>query len=169
MNGVEIIGYHGTDGNSAKSIISSKRFYISNKKNEWLGEGVYFWDNFELGEWWAKSSYLDKNPTVIKCKLNCNHEEYLDLDKEMNKLEEFREQFIEESKKYGVVIPVFKGYNEQKKFFCTLYSQKNNIKILSFKFPYNEYNSVGFPRVTYRRQLCVTDNENINILSTKGV
>ena len=169
MSGVELIGYHGTNEANAKAIISSNKFILSNKKNEWLGKGAYFWDKFELGEWWANLHYLDETPTVIECKLDCKKEEYLDLNKEMNKLEEFREQFIEESKKYGVKIPVFKGYNEQKKFFCTLYSQKNNIKILSFKFPYNEYNNVGFPRVVYRRQLCVTDNENINILNTKGV
>lgn len=41
----EYIGYHGTSPQNAQSILKNKEFKISNKENEWLGPGVYFFED----------------------------------------------------------------------------------------------------------------------------
>lgn len=39
------LGYHATDKNSAESIIRTKRYNFSNDDEDWLGKGVYFFEN----------------------------------------------------------------------------------------------------------------------------
>lgn len=50
------IGYHGTSKEAATSILNSKCFKISNDDEEWLGEGVYFFedDPIQAVDWCTK-------------------------------------------------------------------------------------------------------------------
>ncbi|MDY4604007.1 hypothetical protein [Clostridium tertium] len=50
---VKFIGYHGTSNDGEKSILRNRIYKVSNKENEWLGSGIYF--------------FIDKNKeTAIK-------------------------------------------------------------------------------------------------------
>ncbi|APC07798.1 hypothetical protein [Neomoorella thermoacetica] len=39
------IGFHGTSKASADMILLDKRFLPSNREDEWLGKGIYFFEN----------------------------------------------------------------------------------------------------------------------------
>ena len=41
-----LTGYHGTTQESAKSILKEKQFKLSQSNKEWLGEGIYFYEQF---------------------------------------------------------------------------------------------------------------------------
>ena len=41
----KIVGFHGTTKGSAKSILQFKKFIISKDDEEWLGPGVYFFED----------------------------------------------------------------------------------------------------------------------------
>lgn len=56
-----LYGFHGTTLESAKNIIDTGVFDISAKQSEWLGHGVYFWENDPVRALeWAKK----RNPDV---------------------------------------------------------------------------------------------------------
>lgn len=44
-SGYKCIGFHGTNIDSANSILSSNKFLDSQDEEEWLGTGVYFFEN----------------------------------------------------------------------------------------------------------------------------
>jgi hypothetical protein len=51
---IEIYGFHGTNIDSAKSILE-KGFEQSQKRYDWLGDGIYFWQDAPERAWeWAK-------------------------------------------------------------------------------------------------------------------
>lgn len=118
----------------------------------------------------AKLNFKDEYPHVIECELICNKDEYLNLDIEMNKLEKFSQKYLEAMEKLSNSAPRFKNAHERKKFFCTAYAKKFGIKIISFTFKYPDINTAGFAaKHIERKQICVTNNDNINILESKEV
>ncbi len=69
------IGYHGCDAVLASQLLSRETtFRYSKKPFEWLGHGMYFWeDNFDRAKAWAESKYrkgLISQPAVIGAILN---------------------------------------------------------------------------------------------------
>ena len=63
-----IVGYHGTDSCAAKSILDSQYFKPSVGLDEWLGDGVYFFLNWEDAQWWCEILSKDQSrqkPFVI--------------------------------------------------------------------------------------------------------
>jgi hypothetical protein len=49
-----ILGYHGCDRAVAEALLAGEPFKISRHAYDWLGEGVYFWENDpERGLQWA--------------------------------------------------------------------------------------------------------------------
>jgi hypothetical protein len=69
---LELYGYHGTSMDAAIAIIQSG-FKPSNNDYDWLGEGVYFWQDAPIraGQW-AKSIY-PQHPAVIKSRIRLNN------------------------------------------------------------------------------------------------
>ncbi len=54
---MRVEGFHGTDGKSAASILESG-FEISRNVWDWLGDGVYFFQDAPVRAWeWARSRY----------------------------------------------------------------------------------------------------------------
>lgn len=51
------VGYHGTSKESAKYIVKEKTFPVSMDEEEWLGKGVYFFENDKLQaiDWCTKA------------------------------------------------------------------------------------------------------------------
>jgi len=40
-----VLGYHGCDFKTAQAVLSGEEFIPSEKDYDWLGPGVYFWEN----------------------------------------------------------------------------------------------------------------------------
>lgn len=70
---IRIYGYHGTSAEAAAAILQDG-FNISSNEYDWLGKGVYFWQDAPLRAWtWANQNYHD-NPAVIRSSIrleNC--------------------------------------------------------------------------------------------------
>ncbi len=67
MNYGIILGYHGCSHATAQAILSGVQRHLvpSDSNCEWLGRGVYFWENsYDLALKWAKQHYPDA-PDVL--------------------------------------------------------------------------------------------------------
>lgn len=164
------IGYHKTYLMNKDSIIKNG-FEFSHNDDDWLGEGVYFWDNIDDANWWNQSKEKGiVRSCIFECKLVCKSEKYLNLDYplEMKKFDEFSMQYIKEMKNSRSKAPKFANNNQRKKFFCDLYCKKKNFEILSHTFKHDIINTVGFKvGEKHRRQICVRNKANIKIVSVK--
>lgn len=166
------IGYHKTL-HMHVSNIKKYGFKPSNENDDWLGLGVYFWDNIENAKWWKVGTGTGaiKKDCIIECELKCKMEQYLNLNKggEMDKFDKFCRKYMSEIKKNKLPRPKFENNNQRKKYFCDLYCKKNNYSILSFEFEHDSINIAGFKIGTIkRRQICVRDSKLIRILSIIG-
>lgn len=160
------IGYHTTLSCYKDSIIENG-FWVSNESDDWLGEGVYFWDNENNARWWKKNSGIFKK-CIFTCDLKCPLSNYLNLDLEMKKFESYLNEYMNSSYGKRLAKPKFKNVNECKKFYCDLYCSRNNICILSFSFEHDIINKFGFKAGTIkRRQICVRNPKCISINSVR--
>lgn len=162
------VGYH-TTFLIHKDHILKQGFVKSNNSNEWLGEGVYFWDCEENALWWKKSSRSIKR-CILVCELSCPRSSYLDLDNpnQMEKFDLYLKKYMKEFKKTKALKPKFANNNECRKFYCDIYCSHNNICILSFTFEHDKISSFGFKvGVEKRRQICVRDESCISIMEVK--
>lgn len=162
------IGYHTTYIIYKDSILKNG-FYLSKNNNEWLGEGVYFWDNEKNALWWKQNSKILER-CVFVCELKCMINNYLDLDNkmEMSKFESYLNDYLRSYSTSKLAKPKFKNADECRKFFCDIYCSHNNICILSFTFEHDIINKFGFKTgALERRQICVRNPECISIKSVK--
>jgi len=62
-----VLGYHGCDMTTAQSLLSGHSFISSTKDYDWLGSGVYFWENDPLRafQWATQKRRHYKNPTLV--------------------------------------------------------------------------------------------------------
>jgi hypothetical protein len=78
---IELVGYHGTKIESARRILQTG-FTPSRNSYDWLGKGVYFWQDAPYRAWdWAKG-YCQKNggdPAVIRSLVKIRRDEFMDL------------------------------------------------------------------------------------------
>ena len=159
------IGYHKTLYIYVDSI-QKNGFKPSNAEDDWLGFGVYFWDNIENAKWWNVGNNSVIKNCIIECELKCDMDQYVNLTNEMDKLESFCKEYMKEIRKNSYPRPNFKNSNQKKKYFCDLYCEKNNLSILSYDFRHDIINIAGFKIDTQkRRQICVRKPELIQILS----
>lgn len=162
------VGYHKTLYMYVESI-KKNGFKPSNKDDDWLGLGVYFWDNIENAKWWNVGTGSIIKDCIIECELKCDMNQYANLNNDMYKLDLFCKKYMNEIRKNKSPRPKFKNNNQKKKFFCDLYCIKNNLSILSFEFEHDIINMAGFKIDTKkRRQICVRNPELIQILSING-
>lgn len=82
------VGYHGTDKNSARNIVSTKKIMQSKKEDEWLGKGSYFFDDIEDSRWWCKDVKKFVSYSVIEVLLN--PENSINLVSSRSDLENFK-------------------------------------------------------------------------------
>lgn len=190
----KIIGYHGTYLDRAHKIVSSG-FRIPDKKEKddyWLGHGIYFYDNKELGIWWGRTKAKRQNKkynqnniaAVVNATICYNDGEYLDLNdtKQLQGLSAFCKELEADVVKKGLVFDFTKdltGVAKDKKSKKTLwrkrcllldcYRETNNIAVTTYSFDrtnqyYDGYNIELMLGLTYREtQICVSDNEHIGL------
>ena len=105
MSKLKFKGFHATSQHNADKIIKDKFIINKNRKNEWLGYGIYLFRYFiDAKSWATKTYYCKKDPSIIECELEVEENNFLDLDnpEEMN---EFQKYFNES-------LNIFSNYNE---------------------------------------------------------
>lgn len=67
--GTTILGYHGCDRRVGERLLSGEPFNPSARRHDWLGQGIYFWENDPLRALeWAEESKVRrkiKDPFVV--------------------------------------------------------------------------------------------------------
>lgn len=169
MAKIEMVGYHTTTRENADRILASK-FEANLKANEdWLGEGIYFWDDEDNAQWWKTAHFeADADTCTLCAKLICEEEEYIDLSvaKNMKALVAFADNFANEMKRSGMACPNFKTRNQMKHFYCSAFKKRNQIKLMRHTFEHVEFNAAGFQ--VLRPQLCATDDSVIHDVAEAG-
>lgn len=157
---IEMIGYHATTQYCAKNIMSKRLFYRSKEDNEWLGEGIYFWDREQHCDDWRGSK------AIICVKLACDHDRFLDLDNEteMDMFCDFARDYCQEMIESGDEYPAFDNEHLQQCFFCDIYKHVNHILLIKKAFT-GGVNCAGF-RIN-KTQLCASYNSIIEIQSQR--
>lgn len=159
-------GYHGTVGENIDSILQDilkNGFKISSKNNEWLGKGIYFFDNINNAHWWNNSHKKKKlNKGIIKAEIFSEIKHFLDLDDE-----EDRKKFESKIPKYKDILKSqgieIKEEDASRILAClllNLYSKEHGIKLLKKTFSLNNKNYLEILSKT-QTQYCVIDNSNI--------
>jgi hypothetical protein len=73
-----VYGYHGTNLERAESILR-EGFTASSNDYDWLGEGIYFWQDAPEKAWlWAKKKH-HQNSAVIRAEITINIDFTIDL------------------------------------------------------------------------------------------
>jgi hypothetical protein len=74
-----VYGYHGTSRESAMSILGTA-FEMCNRNDDWLGKGVYFWQDAPLhANWWAREYKRYDDPVVLCSEIYFNPDFCIDL------------------------------------------------------------------------------------------
>ncbi|MEO0042445.1 MAG: hypothetical protein RL329_1893 [Bacteroidota bacterium] len=76
-----MIGYHGTAYKNVAEILD-KGFTANFRRDHWLGQGFYFYTDFDLAKWWieTKIKHNNERSAVIEAKIEVALEFFLDLD-----------------------------------------------------------------------------------------
>ncbi|UXV47990.1 hypothetical protein MUA24_02070 [Staphylococcus aureus] len=156
----KIIGYHGTSEKAALNIIKTRQFKKSDKKNEWLGKGVYFYELLEKAQWWCQKK---SNPTIIEANILVSSEKLLNLDntpeldqlarfiKEMN---ESDHQFVfseDKTERRCQLLNIYMEYYGYHVIIGTFVSTNKKYK--------KELNEIGYTRT--EKQICVHNTDCI--------
>lgn len=154
---IEKIGYHTTSREDAKKI-KENGFRLSEKNNEWLGAGIYFWEQYSDAIWWKQyvKGSLKENNTILKYNLKCDEKFFLDLTdkKKMEEYLNFVKKFNKEKFKKKKI--KFKNKEQYRNYYLNIYAEQNEFKILTYDFENEKYHKGGFlVRVV---QYCVKDN-----------
>lgn len=169
----KIIVYHGTDAQYANDIIKNG-FKCKTNKEHWLGNGIYFYLDYNTAKWWANTPKVKfgsqiKNPIVIKAKINSNRNNTFDTriyDDYMYLLELF-EEFLDKLCKNGKVNNHISIDRLRCMFFDWVYSEFEDIEIFIAGFEKrkecNNSNDLKYklkvPYIEY--QMCVFNNDLI--------
>lgn len=73
-----ITGYHGTTETYAHNILAEGEYHISCSDTEWLGDGIYFYEQFSDAFNWRPKSGEEK--VVLHAVVKIADDEYLDID-----------------------------------------------------------------------------------------
>lgn len=181
-----IIGYHGTCSKHYESINENglDPSKVKHRDDHWLGQGVYFFENQNLAEWWANDQASKKYnngtyPIVYKSDIHTNEKKVLNLDDEAQ-LDTFYDFCIELLKSVensdNSERPVFDEKKIRAVFF-DYYKIKNNIDVIIYTFtkPTTTYAKqrsreelkkivelTGMLQLSYKeKQICVSNKECI--------
>ena len=182
------IGYHGTCAECRSSIEKngldpSKCHYRS---DHWLGQGVYFFDDYNKALWWAKTISVKNDSCgaiIFESNIEAPDEEVLNLD-DKSQLDAFITKtiitFKDVQKNCQGKMPIFNDKNCRAVFF-DYYKQQNGISVITGTFQ-KYYAGYTAPRnslekdiqktvmkitgiMFHERQICVSKKECIK--STK--
>ncbi len=166
----KLIGYHGTFGVDVESIMNNilnNGFTVSEKENEWLGKGIYFFDNDAQAKWWG--SVCCKKDKTLKygiIKVDISYESILDLDN-LDDRKKYEEACYEYSKEIRKKKPLFKNVKQAELLmqclFLSLYKERNNIDVIKKTFNLEKIEKQKYDVLTKTHvQYCVSKEKNIS-------
>ena len=166
-----LIGYHGTTAENAEKILKDQRFLDSNKNNEWLGKGVYFFAYRGHAEWWiSQKKYREKNTAVLQAKLEYEDNQLLDLDdpEQLKRLDQFIKIYVDKLNKLKdrtLKIEWSKQTLEQRICAsCNLLKQyEQNIGIIIYTYFWDRLDDNSKFRIN-QRQFCVNEHSIITTI-----
>ena len=155
-NVFESIGYHQSSIDNAQSSVRWQSFHIGTRQNLWLGDGIYFWEQYNDAVWWDGRN---KNPAIVSAHIKCQREFFLDLDNKDDKkeLKKYYDLVSEEMKKADIDLK-FLNDDLVTPFLCNYYKKTYDILLIRY----------SFPRTSGRPQMCATNTtilSNINMVS----
>lgn len=74
--------YHGTSASSADNIMKHNFQIKKSRSDHWLGNGIYFYDDYENAYLWAKKKFKLKNTSIIIAYTDIDN--VFDLDRKSN-------------------------------------------------------------------------------------
>lgn len=158
--------FHGTLDHRADKIIR-KGFIESKKEFEWLGNGVYFFNEFDDAKCWAirernKPQNIGSIAAVIQAKTSVEEEYFYDFD-----VPDKMDSFILETQELAKALTYYySGDFTREKVRCALcnwFAKKHNIRVYAYSFPKKiNTNAAFFPYTVVQRQLCVRDKDCIS-------
>ena len=159
----KLIGYHGTTPENAELILEQKYFKPSRRKNEWLGDGVYFFVHKSWAEKWVGIKYNStEKSTVLQVTLEYLNEQLIDLDdpNQYDELSELVIHFCKIDKSVDDVDFSNKSPEEQICFACNILKRLDK-KICIMMYTFSKENSKNyFPYPRNQKQVCV-NNQSI--------
>ena len=93
-------GYHANDRERCERFINEKSYIIDSAEDtDYLGRGMYFWDNMSQAEWWLKTKKKDAIVSAelnLDCVLDLTQKEIADQMAELYKMipEAFIQKYI---------------------------------------------------------------------------
>lgn len=131
------IGYHGTCSKYRKNIEEKglDPSECKHRDDHWLGQGVYFFDDYHKAMWWA-DTISSKNGScgavIFQSNIVASDEEVLNLD-DKNQLDDFITKTIETlgdiEKNCPGQMPIFEDANFRAVFF-DYYKEQNEISVI---------------------------------------
>lgn len=169
----KITCYHGTSKANADKIVKEHLFFQSDKENEWLGRGIYFFGEKEDAHWWNSHSRFDgQEMEILEVELVCDESDILDLDDRATFLEvnNLVGEMLRSTPANGVNLEN-KSKHQRQCFFCnyvqTLVPQIK-IRTYTFSTPFYKNNLTDFGFSKKQKQYCVVDHEVIKTVNGKN-
>lgn len=186
----KIVGYHGTKAKNVDSILKNG-FIIAPSKtgdNHWLGHGIYFYSDYELANWWARTKVKKQNikygnndtATVLRATIEADN--VLDLDNPfvLKQFAEYQKELEEQFVAQGVLLDFSKGkgkVNERVRcFWMDAVKLAHNIQVIIYTFARNnpsyidskyhmhfkeDHLLLSMGLAYHEKQICVTENSFI--------
>ncbi|MHC1696035.1 MAG: hypothetical protein AB9835_12370 [Eubacteriales bacterium] len=152
-------GYHGTSSSNAHIIYNEKAFSISKGNKEWLGSGIYFYDEYQDALCWASDRY-DIDGDIIHAIIKIKENEYIDFDTYIGKCY-LREIIDTLHNEFDIQLNGTTQEN-QCAIMNYIWSSDDSIKLLIASFPKEPSKVKLLLDVReQRRELCVRDNTSI--------
>lgn len=114
-----IIGYHGTDAETADQLVRGDAFTPSENIDDWLGHGVYFWEYApKQAWWWARKYKHHNNPAVVGAMIRLGKCFDLLDSSNVKELRRFHDSLLAQWRSLGEEIP--ENGNQHKKLDCAI-------------------------------------------------
>ncbi len=165
----KITCYHGTSKNNAEKILKEQIFLESDRETDWLGRGIYFFEEKEDALWWnSHSRFIGQKMEILEVELEFPEDSWLDLDDRGTKRSVT--SFVQERLRHKPLqlqnLIEMDRYKRQC-FFCNyLQNYIPEIRIRSYNFPakFQSNNPFDFGFST-RKQFCVVEQSIIKVVN----
>ncbi len=174
---ISFLAYHTTSSQASKYIKSPNDFKSSMSSKEWLGYGVYFWDDSINAFWWADKRNRNIGSTIFKCNLECDSDNFMDFDFTENAInfnsfvEALYNNLEHNSEELNSRLVKLKTMtaDEKRCFFINLFCQKYSIKLVKRTFEDKGKNIPKSGMKISRTQLCVIDGYQEEVIKDMEV
>ncbi len=164
------MGYHATSKKNAEMIISDK-FYISEKPNEWLGLGIYFFRYItDAKSWLTYNRFSKKETAIIECKLEVDENKHLDLNdpSQMDMLNKYGNRVLSQLNEDKISLD-FDSDEHKACYIHNLYKMEYDVELITYTYKsprtkkaLDYTNSIDIKNFGYNEvQMCTTSNDCI--------